>query len=266
MNWTSRVWGWFVLLLGTVGVIACLTSGLLIWTVHFRVDGAVKKTFARVDLALVRLGDRAQQTNERIDEIHESLGQLNDRVQAKVAEKQGIAKEDAADIDEIERQLYARMQHVGHWIEFLRSTVELIEQVFEMTESVSAFVQGDQSATQGLLTTLRAGQSEFDQTGKLLDEVKQSLAEARGSRDFSKTAERLTTVSERIGTSLTKIQGYGEEFEAGVTKTRNGSEELGSRIRWRLLLIAVILTLFVAWMGFGQYCLAARGRKILWPR
>lgn len=93
------------------------------------------------------------------------------------AELRDEPKEEAADIDELERQLYARVQQVTAWIGFMQSTMNLVEQLLEMAEPTSAFMQDDSRTTQDFIPSLRAGREEINQTSKLVDEVKAGLVE-----------------------------------------------------------------------------------------
>lgn len=265
MKWTTRISGILLLVLGVAGIIVCLAGIAVTWKVRNRLDDTVATTFSRVDDALTRLEDRAQRTNERIEGVQESLHDLNDRVQQRVAELRDVPKEEAADIDELERQLYARVQQVTAWIGFMQSTVDLVEQLLEMTESTSAFLQDDSRTTQDLISSLRAGRAEINQTSKLVDEVKAGLVEIRARRNVEENAKLITSISSRIDASLTKVQGYGRKFEAGVAKSRTSIKEVGDRIRWRLTVIATVCTLLLLWMAGGQFCLATQGRRMLRP-
>jgi len=265
MKWTTRVSGVLILLLGVAGIIVCPAGIAVTWKVRNRLDNSVATTFSRVDDALTRLKDRAQRTNERIDGVQESLHGLNDRVQRRVAELRDEPKKEAADIDELERQLYVRVQQVTAWIGFMQSTVDLVEQLLEMTESTSAFMQDDSRTTQDLISSLRAGREEINQTSNLVEEVKARLIEIRARRNVEENAKQITSLSSRIDASLTKVQGYGQKFEAGVAESRTNVKEVGDRIRWRLTVIAIVCTLLLLWMAGGQFCLATRGRRILRP-
>jgi chromosome segregation ATPase len=266
MKWTTRVFGVLILLLGFAGIIVCLAGIAATWKVRNRVDNVVVTTFSRVDEAMTRLEDRAQRTNERIDDVQESLHGLNDRVQHRVAELRNVPKEEAADIDELERQLYARVQQVIAWIGFMQSTVDLVEQLLDMAESTSVFLQDDSRTTQDLISSLRDGREEIAQTSKLVEEVQQGLIEIRARRNVEENAKQITSLSSRIDASLTKVQGYGQKFEAGVTRSRAHIEVVGDQVRWRLTVIAVTCSLFLLWMAVGQLSLAIQGRKTLLHR
>lgn len=263
MKWTTRVSGELILLLGVVGIIVCLVGIAATWKVRNRLDRTVVTTFSRIDNALTGLEDRAQRTNECIEGVQESLHGLNDRVQQRVAELRDESKDEAADIDGLERQLYARVQQVAAWIEFMQSTVDFVEQLLEMAESTSAFLQDDSRTMQDLVSSLRAGREEVNQTSRLVDEVKAGLIEIRAHRNVEKNAKQIKTLSSRINASLAKIQGYGQEFEAGIAETRTSINNLSERILRRLTVIAIICVLALLWMTAGQLSLAFQGRTIL---
>ena len=112
MKWAKRIFGGLATLLGAVGVVACLIGVIAVWNVHRRIDVVVAETFVRIDIVLTRLEDGARQTSSFVQDMRDSVHQLNDRVQDKVAELTDEPKEDTAGIDQIERQLYARLEQV----------------------------------------------------------------------------------------------------------------------------------------------------------
>ncbi len=143
MTWTKRIFGLLALMLGAVGLVVCLAGIVGVWTVRNRVDLTLEKTFGRVDDVLGKLHDRAQEATDRIQSTQDSVRDLNARVQQRVAELRDVPLGEAADIDQIERQLYARIQQAKTLIEFMQSTVELVAQLLEMTEATSDFLQDD---------------------------------------------------------------------------------------------------------------------------
>ena len=250
-----KVTSLFLALLGLVGILACAAAIAGTWTLRNQLDSAIGETLDRVDTALGRVQELAEETNERVGNVRSTLELVDHRVQARIAELQDISEEEAADIDEIERQLYVRVQHVKNWIDFMRSSVELVEQMLAMAESTSAFLQADSRSAWELIATLRSGQEEVQHAAALVDEVRTALVEIRASRNFDENARRVNTLSSRIEASLTKIEGYGDQFESGVVQSRADAIDLGERIRERLLLLAIGLTVFLAWMAIGQLCL-----------
>ncbi len=263
MKWTTRAKGVLILLLGIAGILVCLVGVATVWRFHNGLDTKIAAILGRVDISLTRLKDFSQRTNERIEGIQESLYGLNDRVQQRVAELRDVPKEEAADIDELERQLYARVHQVTAWMGFMQSTVDLVEQLMEMTKSTSAFMQDDSRTTRDLVAVLRAGREEVNQTSKLIEEVQQGLIEIRANRNVEENAKQIKTLSSRIDSSLTKVQGYGQDFEMGLAAARLSVKEVGDRVRWRMTVIAIVGTLILFWMAGGQLSLAMRGRGIL---
>jgi hypothetical protein len=89
------------------------------------------------------------------------------------------------------------------------------------------------------------------------------VSDLRANRNVAENAKQIETLSSRIDASLTKVQGYGQNFEAGVVRARTSITILGDRIRWRLSVISVVCTLLLLWMACGQLSLTMHGRKIL---
>ncbi len=263
MIWTKRIFGLLALMLGIVGLVVCLAGIVGVWTVRNRVDLTLEKTFGRVDDVLERLHARAQEATDRIQSTQDSVRDLNARIQQRVAELRDVPLEEAADIDQIERQLYARIQQAKTLFEFMQSTVELVAQLLEMTEATSGFLQDDSRTTQELVASLRAGRDEINVAANLGAKVQLDIIELRANRNVDEVAKRIKTISARLDTSFAKVEGYGIAFESGVSKTRGDVKLLGQRIRWKLTVISVVLTVILFWLAVGQLSLAIHGRATL---
>lgn len=263
MHSKSRWRGAALMTLGVLGTLICLIGMVVLWSVWTRLAGAVEQTFDRVDVALTRIEDRTVLANERIAGVKDSLHDLNDRVQLRVAQRQGVETEDAADIDEIERRLRARIVQIQSWVEFTQSSVELIQQLLAMLDASSSFLQSDERTLETLAASVQAGRQEIDVASRMFDEVQAGLIEIRAHRDVESTASRITTLTSRIGESVTKIEGHGKTLRAKLGASVAEIADLGRQIRGRLTLYTVIATLFIAWMALGQVGLFVLGRRSL---
>jgi chromosome segregation ATPase len=261
---TNRLLGFLSMLLGITGVVLCLACIAVAWKIQGDLDRTTARTFTRIDAALDRVQVRARQTNEGIQGVQASIAELNDRVQNRVAELRDIPEEDAGDIDQLERQMYARIQKVRAWIEFMQSTAELVDQLQETAVSTASFLQKDSHTTQDLVTALRFSHEEINVTSGLVEEFQQGLIEIRARRDVSENAKLVTTLSSRIDSSLKKVRGYTERFETSVQKTRTASAEVGAQIRWKIFVVSLSCTVFLLWMAMGQISLVVHGRRILY--
>jgi len=264
MRVLKRLAGVLALFLGSVGVLACSAGFVGTWVVRARVDAAVGNVVDRVDVALSKLEERTSQANERIGTIRDSCRRLNERVQRRVAELRDIPTEEAPDIDEIERQLHARIQLGRDWIGFVRTGVDLVEQFLQMLDSTTLFVQDESKTRADIVAAVRAGQEEIEEAFRLADEVGTHLENIRAHRDLDESAAQIQTLASRINASLEKAQRFGADLEAGIAQTRTDAANLGSRIRRQILIVAVIGTLLLFWLAASQASLAIHGWRLLW--
>jgi hypothetical protein len=266
MVWLRRLAGLLGVLLGTTGIVACLTGIASVWSIRGRVDDGVAEASVRVDDVLARVEDRAHQVTEYIENGQNSARDLNQRVQESVAEQRDVPLEEAADIDELEWQLYARIQLAGDWIGFIQSTMDLIEQLMQVVESASLFTQQDANTMADLSAALRDGKKEIQQTSQFAKDVKISLTEIRAHSNIDENAKQIATLSSMIDTSLAKARRHAENFQGAVAKTRTDFADLAMRIRRQTLSAAVLLTVILAWMTVAQLSLAVHGWRALRPR
>jgi hypothetical protein len=263
MVWLRRLAGLLGVLLGTAGIVACLAGIASVWNIRGRVDDGVAEVSVRVDDVLARVEDRAHQVTEYIQNGQNSARDLNQRVQESVAEQRDVPLEEAADIDELERQLYARIQLAGDWIGFIQSTMDLIEQLMQVVESASLFTQQDAHTMADLSAALRDGKKEIQQTSQFAKDVKTSLTEIRAHSNIDENAKQIATLSSMIDTSLAKARRHAENFQGAVAKTRTDFADLAMRIRRQTLSAAVLLTVILVWIAVAQLSLATHGWRAL---
>jgi hypothetical protein len=263
MRVVKRLLGFLTLVLGSVGVLACLAGFAGTWVIRDRVDRMISNVADHVDVALSKLEERAGQANDRIDSVRDSSRTLNERVQQRAATLRGVSTEEAPDIDEIERELYARIQLGRDWMGFVQTGVHLVEQFLQMLDSISLFAQPESKTRAEFVVTTRKGQHEFEEAFRLADEMRSHLQDIRARRNLDENAARIQTLSSRINTSLENIERFGAELEAGIAQTRTDVADLKSRIRRQALVVAVIVNLLLVWLAAAQASLAIHGWRLM---
>ena len=263
MTRLKRSAGVLAMLLGILGIIACLAGIVKVWSLRGQIDDLVAVVSLQVDDALARLEGHSQNANRYISDAQVSVRELNARVKQRVSESRDVPFEEAADIDQIERQLYARVQLARDVIGFVGSTLDLVEQLSAVVQSASLFVKKDTRTMEDLVADVRDGKREMRRTSELVEEVTTALAEIREHRDVEENAKRITTLSAVIDTSLTKVKQHAESFNQGVVKTRATFTDLATRIHQRLLMLTLVLTLIIVWIAVAQLALAVIGWRLL---
>jgi methyl-accepting chemotaxis protein len=263
MKWLKRITGTFLTVLGTIGVVCSLAGIIAVWVIRGRVDNAVAQVFDRVDVAIGKLEVRAEGTTERISNSRDSLHQLNARVQQRVAQRKDVPATEAADIDEVERRLYAGIDRARDWIEFIHSSVELVQQVSGIIESSTMFLKDDSHTVADLAGAVQTSSEELERTGELMAEVKTHLNEIRANRDHEEHARQFTSLYSRIDASLEKVENLASEFEHSVKRVRTDISEDGTNIRDWLVVAAVIITLVLLWIAIAQVSLTKDGWQII---
>jgi methyl-accepting chemotaxis protein len=263
MVWLRRLVGLLGVLLGTAGIVACLAGIVSVWSIRSRVDDGAAEASARVDDVLARVEDRANKVTDTIQSAQDSARDLNQRVQQRVSELRDVPLEEAADIDELERQLYARIQLAGDWIGFIQSTMDLVEQLVGIVESASLFAQKESHTMADVIGAIRDGKEEIRHTSEMVDDIKISLAEIRSHSDVDENAKQIRTLSSTIDTSLAKTRRYAEAFQRAVAEARADIAGLATRIRRQTLIAAVLLTVILVWIAIAQLSLAVHGWRAL---
>jgi hypothetical protein len=191
---------------------------------------------------------------------------LNQRVQQRVSEAHDVPLKEAADIDELERELYARIQLAGDWMGFILTTMDLVEQLMHVVESATSFAQQETHTIGDLVAAVRDGRNEIQRTSELVEEVKASLADIRVHSNVDENAQNITTISSMIDTSLETTRRHAEGFQEAVREAQADIAGLATRIRRQILIATVLLTIALVWIAVAQFSLAVHGWKALRPR
>jgi chromosome segregation ATPase len=259
MKFFKRLVGVIALILGGVGTLACSGGFVGIWVVRARTDAMIGNVAERVGIALSTLEEKGQGANKRIEDVRNSVRGLNERVQQRVAELRGVTTEDAPDLDEIERQLYARIQLAKGWIGSIEAGVDLVEHVLQMLNSTTFFSQKESKTRPDIVAAVQAEQDEIDEVLRLAENVGTHLESIRTHRDLDESAAQIQTLSARIDESLEKIQRFGTDVETGIVDLRMKAADLASRIRRQILIVAVIVNLLLLWLVASQASLSIHG-------
>ncbi len=266
MKIRKRLVGLLAMLLGVVGVAACLAGLVGTWVVRARLDTTIAGIVERVDGVLSTLEERTGQANRRIGDTRDSARRLNERVQQRVAQWRDVPADEAPDLDEIERQLYSRIQLGRDWIGFVQSGVDLAEQFVEMLNSTSIFVQQESKTPRDVVAAVRGGRQEIQEAFELVEEVRTHLEGIRDHQDLDANARQIESLSSRIDSSLKNVHQFGKDLEAAIAQMGTDVANLGNRIRRQILIFAVIANLILVWLAVAQVSLAIHGWRLLRSR
>lgn len=263
MKWGKKLLAVGMLLFGAVGCLASLVGVAAIWWLRGWADDTTTHVLDRVDGVIGRVASRAGDTTQRVNSVRDSLHSLNARVQQRVAVLTKVDTEDAADIDALERQLYAAFDRLSDWLGLLRDSAELVQQIRDGVAASSAFLQADSHSILEVVSAVRRGNEELVQTVELLASVKSHLGEIRANRDVEDHAAQFTSLYARIDGGLGKVADLAVEFETAIQTSRVNMADRGQRMRQGMLWGAVLSTLLCIWIAIAQASLALHGWTLL---
>ncbi len=262
MKWFKRLFGLLIIFLCVVGILSCFSAGVTTWLVLDRTNTLIANVSEKVDEALGMVENRTTQIKKEITAAQDSARKLNDRVQWRLAESLDVPLDEAPDIDQIERQLYARIQITRDWLRLIQGTVDMVEQLVDIFQSTSLFLQQESYSTRDILGAVRDGKRELNRTVGMADDIQASLEAIREHRDVEENAKKIRTISSTIDKSLSTVIGYVTAFETGVITLRVQLKEIAEIVQWRLFYVAIGLTAMLLWLVVAQGSLAVHGWKL----
>ena len=129
MDQVRRLIGCMLLLLGALGSIGGIYGLAMAWNVSGRIDESIDRTAARFDEIIGGIESRSSNAVSVVQGLNRSVEDFNQRVQQRIAKRQDVPVEDAANLAEIESQIRLRLEQLDDLVELTRTSVELMSQV-----------------------------------------------------------------------------------------------------------------------------------------
>ena len=258
-----RAAGFLGTILGAIGLLASLAGIVKTWQVEHAAQELVEQVAQQVETGLSVVDEKAQEVNQVLANAQDYATGFNDQVQGFVARKKEIPTTEAPDLDEIERQLFARLQLSRDWISAASAGIELINQLVSILEAAQV-VSPDETATQAeIVARARAGRDELDAVFAVATELRTELAKLAESRDLEANAGRIQTLSGSIAQALDRAIEAGQKFEAGISDAKVDVERITRRVQGSIRGITVLLTCLLGWSGLAQLTLLLAGFRLL---
>lgn len=254
-----RFLGWLGVVLGAIGVVACVAGLAGVWVLHAK----IQRPLNEVADALAGLGTdvqaQADDFTDGIQTARDAVDEMDQRVAQWAQDLLHLSSEDLEGLAALHAQVQGIVQRLRAWADLARTSMDFVEQVIGMVESSVGFIQADRGAREALRVAVANGRQEVEVAAGLLDEVADRLENLRSGQALPGNADALQSLAERIDTSLAHVQGHVQAFAAGVGGLRDGIVILQKRIRRVLVITAVILSLLLLWLAAAQTSLAVHG-------
>jgi flagellin-like hook-associated protein FlgL len=240
------------LLLGTIGVVACIAAMIVVWIASDRVRRGTESLFASADRSLVAVRQRAVQTQQRVAAAKITAAQVENALADWTRQEAGerlASQIGAADKTE---QLASTLQQADLGLDVAESSMALVSDVL-----AAGIVADASTATSidGLIEQITALRTELTQARQFVDNVNERLAGEGEEKVLGERIEQAARLALRVVATLGAVDSRLEKVEDRLSAAQGRLQDLDARTHRWILFITLGVMLLVMWMLAGQAAL-----------
>jgi hypothetical protein len=239
---------------GSIGTALCLALIILAWVASNRLAQATDRLFSTAGRAVVAVRERVVQTRERIAASTEAAADI----ERSLAEwtRQKVSQRQASNLAaKIERLLWA-LRQADSWLEVAESSVGLVQEAVANSTLESPLART--AGFDGLIEELTSLRAQLTEATEAIDRIRDRVT-TQSSEPLEARIEQGLPLARRVAATLGSMDSRFGMVEDRLTATHNQVQDVAARVRWRILVATIGVTLFLLWMALGQAALCWLG-------
>ncbi len=254
-----------MMILGTIGTVACVAAIVGSWYVAGRVQRVNSNVFKQADQLMVQIDDRAVQAGSAVHGTRELVEELKKTIRKSTEEF--VAKQvlSLSENENLERRIASTMERADRLIEVSTSSAELLVQLFATIGTLAPEPSADARVSSDLLMALRSTNEMIAEALERLTEVQRRLEEIQQNREVDVNLAEIGKITLGIVTRLDVVQERIAVFRGRIAEMRQQCDKTHEKIAASIFAAQCLAVLVLLWIGVGQYCLLVQGWRILWP-
>jgi hypothetical protein len=262
VNLRRRLAGVTLVVFGALGIALSLLAMAGVWIGTSRLRQFNANVFSSTDEVVVRVDRWAAQAGDAVDETRTLTQDLTDAVREYVAERVQNGAATSAAADDVEQRLASALRNANDLLGLSTSATELIVQLLAVVDKrTDGPAPGDGSPR--LIDQIHAARTSLANASECMADLEQLLVEFREKRNVADNTEEITRISLNILAKLDVVQEHLTVLRGQLKEARGQLAELRDRIVAWIVFGRTLFLFLIVWIGAGQYCLAARGCRML---
>jgi len=250
-------------LLGALGLLLCAVGIVGVWAIGTRLSRTNDQMFDVVDKSLLAVSDRVLATQQKINESKVATEEIRQAFASWARIETGERLATRVDVEEKLELLTTGLDRVDQWIEVSTSSVQSVEKLFELANSIGAPV--NTGSIESLLEMLASLKGHVEQVTADVGRLRDRSAEtAQGDFSDDRVGE-LVQLIRRVVATFSQIDARLGEFAVALGEVKVRGQHLESRTHRYILMAQAGALLLIAWIAAGQVCLVRHGRSACQP-
>lgn len=247
---------WPALTFGIIGIALSLAAIVAVSISSAQIQSSVDKVFSRADVALTTAHVISNEVADSITDSRQYLSGVNQRMEEKVLGLSTNAPTNPSQVEALTISLVTVSQHVQSWFTLFESAIQLSELIEELIDATIFFFRSDNQIRHDTLIALENGHAQLQETLVAVDEL---ITQWEDIRSNPKSPPNIQPFFSRIDHTLVNAQQYSIDFTQGLTKLQSATNALQSRLKRRLTVVTLIISLLLVWNAAAQFTLARWG-------
>lgn len=252
----KRVIAFLALVLGFLGIVACVAGIYVAWSLASRIEQANEKIFATLDKGLDAAQDRLRRVQKRVAESKVTATEIRQYLKDWSKRKAGEGLGSHLEIENRAEKLAGRLQTADVWLETSTESIRGIQQLMVLGNAFGADMEP--ASVEEVLAKLASLRSTLQQTQQTVEEIRVATA-GRESESKDTRVSRVTKLLGRTLLALSDIDTRLEAFVARLSDMRISARESKARMSNYILLTTIGCSLILTWIAFGQAALCLCG-------
>lgn len=238
----KRIFGSLGVVLGAVGILACLAGVVFVWWFSTRYLSQASETARAVESILTTANTRFARLNAGVTETRQRIAGVRDA--ARAVAKDGSRADPAfkARVEALATSLVARIERAEDMATMLNGTVEVVATMTENAKTTD---------------DLRAAEAVLKKTAASLEDVRQKLADASAEENIERAAKGVENLADSLEAVLNEVARGVGEVTGLLAKGRTEVESLRKALVFWQTWGPTLLTLILVWVALGQVALLA---------
>ena len=253
------------ILLSVLGLLLCLSGIVGVWMVKSRVTAVCTAAFSAADESL-------DFVKAKLDRVQHTLVKSRQRVSgiSRAAERLGDEKANARResepllqaLDEVFQQLKA----AESWLDSCHAVASGVSRVSEAVVSSEYAASHEDSAGIAIAQRMQELSASVTDVLAKVQAVRQELIQIRDTgRLARKVAANVVAHVADLDGKLANLSARIEKVDAKVEHTKTFCADLGKKVERWINIVAVALTILLAWFGISQISMTGWGWRLMQP-
>jgi hypothetical protein len=244
---------YLLLCLGALGMGLSVAAGLGVWYFESRINHAREQVYRRVDEAFIAIRGRLEEVESLAARSKITLEEVEERLRERTRDAATQRVATKFDVEGKVEQLAVSLQKTEEMLALSQETVAHVRQLLEVGDELG--FGWNASSVDPLLARLAELKADLTRAGDTAESLRQRLDEDSGEKTPAGRLEQAATIVARLVVTLGQLDRRLATLEGSLTDLQRSMRDRSAQGHARLIAVAAVATLFMLWMGAGQFCL-----------